>query len=365
MYKSLKNIGATFLVWSFLGLLYSAHSYFYRLEIGQDVKWVEMLLIDAPHFVLWFFFMPLSMLVSKYFPFAKRHWFVPGAVHLVAALFISLSHSIVYSIFKIWIKYGSQELSQSNIFLTVFSSFDYSLLVYFIMLFVIQVLIYNKKLKAENEKSLQLKSALTQSQLDVLKSQLQPHFLFNTLNSISVLTKENPELANQAIHLLSDLLRYSLKHAQTQFVSVEAEVNFIKDYLAIEKIRFAERLTVEYNIDPQILHLNVPSLLLQPIIENAVKHGVTEMRGVGNIKLNAQKLDDRLVFEITDNGDATKKESLNEMDLGIGLKNTINRLNTLYGEKHQFKLTNTPGRGTIATISIPVGYNNEKIVEDE
>jgi len=221
-------------------------------------------------------------------------------------------------------------------------------------------MIYNKRLQEEYEQSMQLKSALVQSQLDVLKSQLQPHFLFNTLNSISVLTRENPESADKTIHLLSDLLRYSLKHAQQQFVSLEAELNFIKDYLAIEKVRFGDRLNIELDIDPETLQIMVPSLLLQPLVENAIKHGVTEKRGTGIIKISAQKNSQFLNLSIYDNGDGIEKQPAAEKDLGIGLQNTNMRLQSLYGSKHLFKLENNSKHGTNVQVEIPL--NPEKVV---
>ncbi len=352
--EKLKKKIVIFLIWVFIGILYTAQSYFYRLQIGRDADWLKLLIIDSPYFILWSFFMPLSFFLSRRFPFAKTKWVIPGIVHLTSAISISLIHSITYNIFRRWVESAAEPVSFSKLYLSVFATFDYSLLVYFVMLFIIQVMIYNKRLKEEHEQSTQLKSALVQSQLDVLKSQLQPHFLFNTLNSISVLTRENPVLADKTIHLLSDLLRYSLKHAQQQFVTLEAEISFINDYLAIEKVRFGERLNIEMDIDPQTLQIMVPSLLLQPLVENAIKHGVTKKRGQGFIKISAQKNAKTLILKIIDNGKNKEKQPVSEENFGIGLKNTSKRLQSLYGQNHLFRFENNSGKETIVLIELPL-----------
>jgi two-component system, LytTR family, sensor kinase len=354
VYKNLKNILIIFSVWTVAGLLYSAQSYFYRVEIGQDVNWLDILIIDMPNFILWFFLMPITVFLSRQFPFSKERWALPGTVHLSAAILVSIIHSTSYVVYRLWIKDGVQGITGSRIYINVFSTFDYSMLVYFIMLFVIQVMIYNKKLKDEHARSMQLQSDLVQSQLDVLKAQLQPHFLFNTLNSISVLTRENPKLADKTIHLLSDLLRYSLKHARQQFVTLEAEISFIKDYLAIEKIRFGNRLKIEIDVSPETLSINIPSLLLQPLVENAIKHGVAKKRGDGLIQIIAKKKSNYLTLQILDNGQGEGQQAHSENNLGLGLTNMQKRLDSLYGADYNFRLENEQDKGTRVLIEIPL-----------
>jgi two-component system, LytTR family, sensor kinase len=219
-------------------------------------------------------------------------------------------------------------------------------------------LIYGRYLERERESARfaleksQLETQLAGAQLDALKMQLHPHFLFNTLNSISVLMREgDAEAANKMLVRLSELLRVALKSKEAQEVSLKDELEFLRGYLEIEQIRFQDRLKVDFKIEKETLDAQVPNLILQPLVENAVRHAVAPRAGATRIEIRAERENGFLRMIIRDDGDGFVKAE-NSSGSGIGLANTQKRLEKLYGANHDFRLV-SEGGGFAATISIP------------
>jgi sensor histidine kinase YesM len=201
----------------------------------------------------------------------------------------------------------------------------------------------------------QLKSQLSNAQLSALKMQLHPHFLFNTLNAIVVLMRKgrNPEAVDMLTGL-SELLRYALENISTQEVRLEQEVEFIERYLEIEKVRFKDRLKVEMHIDRETLGAFVPNLILQPLVENALRHGIGQRSTAGVIEISARREDGMLNMRVRDDGPGLSKSLSADADgKGIGVANTRARLRQLYGAAHRFDLRNAETGGTVAAITIP------------
>lgn len=196
----------------------------------------------------------------------------------------------------------------------------------------------------------QLETRLMEAQLQVLKMQLNPHFLFNTLHSISALMHRDIEAADRMISVLSDLLRLSLENAGKQEIPLKQELDFLERYLEIETTRFSDRLTVNLDIEPQALDAKVPNLILQPLVENAIRHGVALRSAAGQVDVVARVNAGRLRLEVRDNGPgiaASPRE-------GIGLSNTRARLAQLYGKDHQLEVRNAPLGGLVVRITIPL-----------
>jgi len=186
--------------------------------------------------------------------------------------------------------------------------------------------------------------------LQALKIQIHPHFLFNTLNSIAALLHKDVEAADQMIARLGDFLRLTLKSSDAQIVDFEQELEFLKCYLDIEHIRFQDRLTVEMDIDPDALTAMVPNLILQPIVENAVRHGVARQTAPGHIIIRARCQGDRLIMTVEDNGPGLKANSNGS---GIGLRNTRARLEQFYGTDFSFDIANSAQHGASVTLDVP------------
>ncbi len=202
---------------------------------------------------------------------------------------------------------------------------------------------------------------LLAAKVEALKSQINPHFLFNTLASVSSLIRSEPDTARMVIQKLSGLLRRLLR-SQEQFVTLREELMAIDEYLAIEVVRFGPRLTVHKDVAPDTLDLIVPSLLLQPLVENAIKHGVSRKAGAGVLTIRAERRKGVVVIEVEDNGLGISPGRLTTaMSSGIGLSNVSERLRVIYGSQGHVELHGTPGHGARARVEIPVLLSHEPL----
>lgn len=197
-----------------------------------------------------------------------------------------------------------------------------------------------------------LETELTQAQLEVLRMQLQPHFLFNTLHAISSLMHRDVELADRMIARLGELLRSTLDHAGAAEVPLQQELDFIAPYLEIERARLGPRLQVRFDVEPETLDALVPNLLLQPLVENAVRHGIAPQRGPGLIEVVSRKEGDRLQLKVRDTGAGLASGAA--LKEGVGLGNTRTRLRHLYGDAHLFRIAPAPGGpGVEVALELP------------
>jgi len=199
-----------------------------------------------------------------------------------------------------------------------------------------------------------LEMQLVQARLDALVGQLQPHFLFNTLHTISAFVLEDPKQANRMITRLSELLRQSFNRDRGPLVTLEQELELLDHYVAIQEARFGDRLRVTFRVDPGAVSAIVPTLLLQPLVENAIRHGVAPEAQVAEIEIAATREGDRLHLAVRDNGPGIDSGRTRGNGGGLGIANTRARLFELYGPRHRFELTNAPPPGgALATIEIP------------
>lgn len=205
----------------------------------------------------------------------------------------------------------------------------------------------------------QLESKLSQAQLQILEMQLQPHFLFNTLNGIMVLIRHEPNMATRMIARLSEFLRLTLESAGEQEVTLRRELEYLNRYIQIEELRFGDRLSVEQRINPEDLEALVPNLILQPLVENAIKHGVSKRRGPARISIEALRENGSLTIHVRDNGGGLRGGNGDGMKEGIGLRNTRTRLRYLYGGAQCFDLTSPEGGGVDVRLTIP--YHKAKV----
>ena len=213
------------------------------------------------------------------------------------------------------------------------------------------------ELKLEEQKHL-----LLEARLDALQRQINPHFLFNTLNSIASLVRSKPEMARQMTVKLANILRALLKDHDT-YVPLSHELSFTDDYLDIEVVRFGpDKLRVEKDIDPRTLNILVPSILLQPLIENSIKHGLEPRINGGTVTLRSRLDGDRVSIEVADDGVgivARPDSSLPRTGAGIGMQNVRERLEVLYGSQARFTVVSNPGRGTLVSIELPANLPGE------
>ncbi len=209
---------------------------------------------------------------------------------------------------------------------------------------------YRDRSKSQELKNVKLEALKNEIELQNLRSQLNPHFMFNAMNSIRALVDENPKQAKQAITQLSSILRNALIHSKDKLVSLKEEMNIVEAYLSLEKIRYEERLKVNINIDKQHEQIKLPPLLLQTLVENGIKHGIAKRIKGGEITINSSLIENKLHLVITNSGTlALKKKS----ETGVGIENTKKRLLLEYGNKAKFTLSEGKNETVITTLQIP------------
>jgi two-component sensor histidine kinase len=225
--------------------------------------------------------------------------------------------------------------------------------IYWAIVCVTWVVSYYRQLRERERRTLELEARLMQSNLQTLKAQLQPHFLFNTLNAITSLVRRKPGAAQDMIGSLSDFLRVTLDTAQQHEVPLRREMEFLDLYLEIQQARFGQRLRVQKEVDPAALNIAVPALILQPLVENSIHHGIEPRETGGMIFIRAQHQDSSLRFEIRDDGEGLKANQLTALREGVGLSNTKARLQELYGDAHRFRITPNSEGGLTVAVELP------------
>jgi two-component system, LytTR family, sensor kinase len=227
------------------------------------------------------------------------------------------------------------------------------LFIYTVIAVIVYAGTYRENWRSEELRTAQLETQLARAELAALRMQLEPHFLFNTLQAISTLIGNDPTLARGLVHRLADLLRATLEAANEPTVPLREELGRLRLYLEIEQMRFEERLSVEWSIAEGLEHALTPNLVLQPLVENAMKHGIERRTEGGRVKVAAAVVGARLRLTVADNGlgigDGANRE-------GVGLRNTRRRLENLYGGRHLFELRAAQGGGTEAIIEIPLEW---------
>jgi sensor histidine kinase YesM len=202
--------------------------------------------------------------------------------------------------------------------------------------------------------ALELEARLTRTQLQLLKAQLQPHFLFNTLHSIAALMHRDVPAAETMLVRLSDLLRMALDHGEQQQVSLKTELDFTRLYVSIQEVRFRDRLDVSFDVAPETLDASCPTMILQPLVENAIRHGVEQSVKIGSVTITAEKLYGNLEITVSDDGPGLSERHPDRAGLGgIGLANTRARLEKLYGDRQGLALEERDGGGLVVRLTVP------------
>lgn len=318
---------------------------------------------------LWAALTPLIIFCARRFRIERQNWLRGLLFHFPTGLLIAATHIVAFVVL-----YWSMNGYRANILgsfppLLRFYLFRFlpgDLFFYGVIVLLVYAYDYYRKYREGELKAAELRAQLAQAQLQALKMQLHPHFLFNTLNAISELVYKDPEAAEQMITQLSDMLRLSLDKVGVQEVSLKQELEFLGKYLEIEQTRFQERLRVEMQIDPATLDASVPNMILQPLVENAVRHGIAPRATGGRIEIRARRSNGMLQLDVHDDGrglPTTEAERAVSHKSGVGLANTRARLAHLYGAAHRFALESTPGEGLTVRMAIP--FREAKTTEND
>jgi LytS/YehU family sensor histidine kinase len=240
-----------------------------------------------------------------------------------------------------------------KLFRSVEMTFDTATLLYVVVVGVEHAFVYYQRYQIGLTRASQLQTQLVQAQLQALKMQLHPHFLFNTLHSITALVHEDPEMAERTIARLSELLRLFLANSSIHEVPLSEEIRILDLYLEIERARFEDRLQVIYDVPTALRDAMVPNLVLQPLVENSIRHGVGRRSEPGWVAIAVESYADTLVLRVTDNGAGFKDDEQNPVHQGMGLGITRGRLESLYGPHQSLVLRNLPAGGVEARITMP------------
>ena len=228
----------------------------------------------------------------------------------------------------------------------------FSLSTMFVWTSIYFIMLYNTKLQREHEMLLRAQTAAKDAQLQMLRYQLNPHFMFNTMNAISTLIYKNEnDTANEMLDKLCEFFRYSLDKNDKSKTSLQKELELIELYLSIEKVRFGNRLNVEIDVCTSALTCQVPCMLLQPLVENAIKYAIEQRKSGGEIRISAKKAADRLLIQVSDNGQESQSKVSD--GFGIGLSNTKARLSAMFNGDYQVEITDSESGGTLVAIAIP------------
>jgi signal transduction histidine kinase len=329
--------------WSLLGFAFASRYYISTVRTGRLVSWGEVLhnsLID------WYLFALLSIPVRK----LSRQWSFDRSPKWRSVLVHAVCGP-VFSVLYVAVRFGIARWENVDIEMgkLLTNTFLPNLLVYWVIVGVSHGFDYYQKYRDRELHTVELERSLTEAKLHALQMQLNPHFLFNALHSISTLMHRDVEAADEMLAKLSELLRLALDNTSAQEVPLKKELAFLERYLEIEQIRFGERLKVTMDIQPETLDVSVPNLILQPLVENAIKHGIEPHKRTGVVELKSHREGDHLLLRVQDNGGGLN----GDLDEGIGVSNTKARLQQLYGAEHHFTLRDGAEQGVVAEITIP------------
>jgi two-component system LytT family sensor kinase len=332
-----------------IALLYSVERYFYSRLVGDPVSLTRLVPAELIFTYAWALLTPLVMYAAKRYPVwgqhPKRHWMF----QLGAMLAFVVAHNAIFSLSLAALDSGvglaglPKLFGQSLLAWTVLDA-----LVFCVIVLIHHAVVYYRVSKDRAIRASQLEARLAQTQLQMLRMQLQPHFLFNTLHSISALMHKDVRRADSMVAALSDLLRMSLQNIGAQEVPLQSELDFLQRYVEIMSLRFGDRLKVSIDIDPETRDARVPNLFLQPLVENSFRHGFGDL-GAGAIAISVRRDGDMLRCDVVDDGRGLRAGHKE----GVGLASTRQRLAHLYGERHAFSLRGAPGEGVHVTMAIP------------
>jgi len=339
--------------WTLVGLAFASQFYLSSTLLGRSVTWGQAISYSLADWYVWAVLsVPILKFAQRFPPEGEDRWRAAG-IHLVAALVVSLLYvglrALVGQVHSLLI---DEPVTFWEIFRPLLvKTFPFNLLIYGVIISVSHAIDYYRKYHERTVHNLELEKHLAEARLQALLRQLKPHFLFNTLNGIASLMHSDVHAADKMLVRLGELLRLTMSHPGQPLTPLREEIAFIEKYLEIERIRFRDRLAVRFEIEPSTLTAEVPSLILQPLVENAIRHGIEPQVRPGQLVVGARRTPGFVELSVHDNGAGQPAGGFTRE--GIGLGNTRARLQELYGDRHRFELANHRTGGLVVRVSIP------------
>jgi sensor histidine kinase YesM len=351
------RLGLIWGIWTFIGVVFTLQGYFTSYRSERPMPFSDSLYLQMTWSYLWALATPLVLWASDRLPIERNNWIRSSLLHAPISILLSVFLTALGHIL-LWLYWGygaGKPFSFERMGRFVVANFSEGVGIYLLIALTSYASNYYRRYREGQLRTLQLEAHLSQAQLQALKMQLQPHFLFNTLHSISALLTKDIEAARKMITRLGDFLRLTLENSGSPEVTLQREMEFLSCYLEIERIRFQNRLVTRMDLGEETLKAKVPNLILQPIVENAIRHGIAPRSTPGLIEIEAKQLNGTLRIQVRDNGPGLSEHRTSEnlFTKGLGLANTETRLERLYGAAHLFDLRNNPDGGLIVTLEIP------------
>ena len=342
---------AGFGIWTVLGLLAVLQNALFFRAVGEPVPWGNLLPVRLADWYTCALFTPLYFWLVRRFPLDEGGWLRSVPVHLAAtAAFVMAKYVIYTPIYNLLRPESRPERSLGEM---LAGNFIIENVIFWSMVGVIQAIESFRKLREREVQAAHLAGQLANARLDALTGQLHPHFLFNTLQGVSTLLHRDPAAADTMLARLSDLLRRTLQRDGRHEVALAEELELLELYLDIMRTRFADRLTVEIDVAAELRAALVPRFILQPLVENALKHGIERRSGSGRIEIAARREGVELALSVRDDGPGTGGNGGRTPAEGVGLSNTRHRLRQLYGDAQRLELRDGAMGGFEVTLSIP------------
>lgn len=353
--SALRNAGIVFGIWTAYGLFSIYQSYlFSRFVSSRD--WLVVVNVSMSMAWIWSVFTPLIVWLTRRLRLTRERWMIRLPIHIVLFVAFNLLDVAIDFLLRPIVGWPPPDRKYSS---ALFLQMDANFANYLGIVAITHAVDFQRWYKERRERAAQLElqtaqleSQLTRARLDALKMQLHPHFLYNTLHAISELIHEDPRTAERMVTHLGELLRMALDDAERQEVPLHEEMAFINAYLDIERCRHLERFKVDTDLPHETLGALVPHLILQPLVENALRHGVSTRVNDSRLRIAAVRENGNLVVEIDDNGVGLPSD-LGQIREGVGLRNTRARLSALYGDTFDLRLLHRKEGGTRARLSVP------------
>jgi sensor histidine kinase YesM len=335
-------------------LLFTSQVYIWINWWPLKVSWLTALYWSFPQLAVWIAGMRLVVAMTRRWPVEQPHRNSRVLLHSVSSVLLAFIGLALLDLSDRWLGWSVGMGAPSSLI----SSMKYTIIhlhmgigVYWVTLAITQAVSYRGDIRQQQVRLGELAGELAQTRLAALRMQLQPHFLFNTLNGIAVAIRTDPANAESMVHRLADFLRLTLDTSEVAEITLEEELDAVGAYLAIEQTRFGDGLEVCIRTTPDSRTCLVPTLVLQPLVENAIRHAISQRAAGGRIDIEARRMNDRLVITVTDDGPGI---SDHPGQGGVGLRNTRRRLETHYGTEARFTLGARAEGGTQARLELPV-----------
>ena len=347
-------------IWTLIGIVFTLQMYFTSYRSERPALLVDSLYLQMVWAYLWALATPMVLWAAHKLPLERNNWIRNSLLHLPISIILSgIVTAIGHIMLWLYLPLG-RPFSFERMGRFVLANFSEGIGIYMLIALTSYALNYYRRYHEGQVRTLQLEAQLSKAQLEALKMQLHPHFLFNTLHSISALLTQDTEAARKMITRLGDFLRLTLENSGSEEVTLQQEMEFLTCYLAIERIRFQDRMLTRIDIAEDTLNAKVPNLILQPIVENAIRHGIASRSTPGLIEIEAKHINGLVRIQVRDNGPGLSEHRISEnlFNRGLGLANTGQRLERLYGSRHLFDLRNNPNGGFVVTMEIPFHHGD-------